>query len=692
MFLQQIEEFVNLSIVGSPPQKAQASQQLHELKSRPDVVSIGMNLVMSASRDDAKLFGTHLVRDFLQSGREMSLEESQSLRQAVMEMIVSALKPDSSSSGSLPAFLVNSLLYILSLSIKRDYPEKWPSAFHDILHVGQSLGWQGVDVVIKILNELEVEVVAYNEDRSRDEITHNTLIKDSMRTTSVIPDILRYLSDAIQSAASIHVSGGAADHQGTVDYVGIASRSMLCLSSLIGWIDINLVVVELYPLIRSVLDQAEGGLLKPEALLCIYEIVKKGMDPILKADLLQRLDVLPLLVKLLPRFQGSPLLYNIDESLEDMKMFHKRVGMVIDITLVELLGCLTKFEDGLFPSKRTSFATGRGRPITATTTAASGVSQELYTVIPFVSHMLTLLVPEVVNVLYHPVAAVAATVSPSIDKLIQLYKNQRARESAIREYLEAHPGQSPWFMLQQEYTDALLVALWQQSQFPADFNLEDAASDDADDEFMEAKVEIRRLLINCARVNPGRFLQMVTCFLNELPQPLSKAPVPAIDICLHALQALDNAVLDQFQDAFHLLFTSLTQQSDLAHHPHMLIQIAFLEFSLRHFKRLNEATLLAMAFSIVHRIQSFVLLSSQPSTRRGSASMVPSKQVAIKLTNLALKIVDVYPEKWKLLLVMAPITKGRLIALKLLILLFVFLLFSLYFYNIEFLPSIERCI
>lgn len=170
------------------------------------------------------------------------------------------------------------------------------------------------------------------------------------------------------------------------------------------------------------------------------------------------------------------------------------------------------------------------------------------------------------------------------------------------------------------------------------------------------------------------------------------APVPAIDICLHALQALDNAVLDQFQDAFHLLFTSLTQQSDLAHHPHMLIQIAFLEFSLRHFKRLNEATLLAMAFSIVHRIQSFVLLSSQPSTRRGSASIVPSKQVAIKLTNLALKIVDVYPEKWKLLLVMAPITKGRLAALKPLIVLFVFLLFSLYFYNIAFLPSIERCI
>lgn len=442
-----------------------------------------MNAVLHATRDDARLYGSHIVRDYLQSGREMNAEEGAWLRQLLMEMVSSALGAAPGSPAPLPPFLVNNLLYILSLCIKRDYPERWPSAFHDIMQLGQSLGWNGVDVVVKVLNELEVEVVVYNEDRSRDEITHNTLIKDTMRATSVIPDIVRYLREAIQSAAGHHMSAHAGSEPMAVDFLGLAGRAMVCLSSLIGWIDINLVIVELFPMIRTILEQGDGGLLRSEALLCVYEIVKKGMDPVLKADLLQRLDILPVLVKLLPRFQGSQLLYQIDEDLEETKLYHRRIAMVFDIMLVELLGCLIKYEDGLLPVKRTSFVTGRGKSVN--TTAATGVSDELQAVIPFVSHMLTLLVPEVINLLHHPVAPVASSVSPSIDRLVQLYKSQKTREVAIDELFRNNPNQMRWFLLQQEYTDALLVALWQQSQYPAEFNLEDAAGDEADDEFME---------------------------------------------------------------------------------------------------------------------------------------------------------------------------------------------------------------
>lgn len=131
-----------------------------------------------------------------------------------------------------------------------------------------------------------------------------------------------------------------------------------------------------------------------------------------------------------------------------------------------------------------------------------------------------------------------------------------------------------------------------------------------------------------------------------------------------------------------MLFTTLTQQSDLSEHPHFLIQIAFLEFSLRHAKRLNDASLLSIALSIVQRIQSIVLLMLQQKTSSQRGGMKNSysfnsstKQVAVKLTNLALKIVDIYPEKWKLLVVMALVTKGRkLIAARLFILVFVFFL------------------
>lgn len=120
-----------------------------------------------------------------------------------------------------------------------------------------------------------------------------------------------------------------------------------------------------------------------------------------------------------------------------------------------------------------------------------------------------------------------------------------------------------------------------------------------------------------------------------------------------------------------MLFAALSQ-SDLAQHPNMLIQISFLEFSLRHWKKLDDATMLQIAYSIVQRIQAILLgISVVPSpssstiTRRlrsnshGSLSgSLPPKNVVIKLTNLALKIAEVYPERWKLLLVMGLVVKG----------------------------------
>ena len=39
----------------------------------------------------------------------------------------------------------------------------------------------GLDLAVRILGDLEVEVVMFSEGRTKDEIAHNTLIKDYMR-------------------------------------------------------------------------------------------------------------------------------------------------------------------------------------------------------------------------------------------------------------------------------------------------------------------------------------------------------------------------------------------------------------------------------------------------------------------------------------------------------------------------------
>lgn len=450
-----------------------------------------MSLILSgaSSRDEVKLFGVSLIRDTFLSGRPIASEESISLRQTVMGLIDSTFRPGGASATGLQTFVVNNLVHILSLCIKRDYPERWSTAFDDILRLGQGLGWIGVDLVVKIMTELEVEVVVFHEDRTKDEITHNTLIKDTMRATAVIPNILTFLRDAIQSAVHC-LAQATTSPQTAAEVAGVSSRALNCLAQLIGWIDINLVVSELYPMLRALLEQNHP--LQDEALLCIYEIAKKGMDPVLKAALIQRLDVLPLLVKIIPRFQGSVLLYQVDDRFEKLMLYHKRLGMVIDILFAELLGCWIKYEESLVPTKRTTFGgtgsrgTSNGSSMATTpTTPGTVCSEELLQIIPAVLIMLRSITTEAINLMHHPIAAVAGSVIGSLDRFLQVLKGQKLKAAALETFLTTNALHAQQWFVATEYLDALMVALLQQSQYPADFRLEDVGDDDTDEEFME---------------------------------------------------------------------------------------------------------------------------------------------------------------------------------------------------------------
>lgn len=136
------------------------------------------------------------------------------------------------------------------------------------------------------MKELEIEVVMFQDGRSKNEIIHNTLIKDSMRGSRVIEDVLRHLCEFV----AVSTQRGE-DSQRSVN-------CLQCLSELVGWTDLSLFMTVALPVLNTVLQsllaqaQQRGSRssmsdaitaqLQAAVFSCYLELVKKGMDPVEK--------------------------------------------------------------------------------------------------------------------------------------------------------------------------------------------------------------------------------------------------------------------------------------------------------------------------------------------------------------------------------------------------------------------------
>ena len=440
-------------------------------------------------------FGLSLLRDYLSMSplslhkndpglMSAELQNRTLLKQTVTEWLNNVL----GSSTHVPQHIKNNMLSIYTLCIKRDYPEVWPSAFHDLLAFGNRFGLVGVDIVIRVLNELEIEVVMFNENRTKDEIAHNTLIKDTMRSTTVIKDIVFFLCQAASVAASSSES------------VDLSRRCLLCLAEMIGWIDINLVLSDALPTIYSFFQSAHPC--QVGALSCIYEIAKKGMDPVLKVELIHKIELIPKLLSIRSDFQQvQPLVDDHDNSIYGV---HKQYGLVLDMIVLELLGCWSKFEDHLFPNpnpkssfvaaSKIDFLSGSepsSPPIECKNVHLNSGVAELIAIAPLTTKLLHEIIPELLNFLRHPYVTIASTVMTSANKFIQVLKLQKFRMDAIFSFIKTQQESRPdySFFVGFHYLDRLLFSILQQSQYPHNFKFEEIDADEEEEnEILEVSV------------------------------------------------------------------------------------------------------------------------------------------------------------------------------------------------------------
>jgi hypothetical protein len=347
---------------------------------------------------------------------------------------------------------MNNIANIITLCIKCDFPEKWSTAFEDLLSLGD-LGWAGVDLAIRVIADLEIEVVMFSESRSPREIAHNTAIKDAMRSGVILINIVNFLCNSAFSCIS------------QSEVLSVGEAALTALSTMIGWIDISLIVNDsVLPRIYSFLNE-EG--LASSACTCLLEIAKKGMEPSDKVKLLEQIGLIPTL-------SGLPFSMTNSDGIEE------DVGTAIDVIFLELLGCWGVFETY-------AVASVQGEGVSGDHAVAIEMGQVS-------GRLIKLAMPLLLKVFSHAESAVATTTLPSFKKLIVQLKKQWPSQpgdpslcsSTISDLRQMN---REWFFVPSDYLSAILAGIFTQLQYPSTF-YEDSADADEDDEDVAAELEV----------------------------------------------------------------------------------------------------------------------------------------------------------------------------------------------------------
>jgi hypothetical protein len=297
----------------------------------------------------------------------------------------------------------------------------------------------------------------FHESRSQEEVARNCAIKDAMRETSVARDLLAYLSStALRSADNCDTESR--------NY-RLGYQSLLCVSELVGWLDLNLVISSALPALFHLLHCPSAHYsLKGAVFLCLYELVKKGMDPIAKVQMVSAVDLLAHLTPHFPPPVSSSYLYQSFSSPERDSTCDERLGLLINMLTIELLGCWSKYEEMI---------TSQGEMDRSIEEVES--MNSLIAISPVVSSMLAVCLPVLLTLFEHTNSPVSITTHPACNKLISILKQQQQQYKHINSSVHFIAG---------NYLDTLLLSIYHQMHFPLDFdfdNIEDLDDDNIQD-------------------------------------------------------------------------------------------------------------------------------------------------------------------------------------------------------------------
>ena len=427
--------------------------------------------------------------------------------------------------GGLPAYLLNNLVTVITLCVKAEYPKYWPNAFEQLLQVSNA-NIAGLDFTVRLLTDLDREIVSFEQGRNADMTTQTAEIKDAMRASTTTADIVKLLyssavflrsktislaeeysklrqQDQFHGQTVVEDFGGA-----TVAQVHALARNCLRgLSSYITWVDITLIVPDA---VRVLFQSLNDQVLCTSALMCLHSLSKKGMDPVLKVSMLQSIDLVTVLSHAhsvyvssncgdnglssskSPGRKGFSQSVNADfEDKDDADLHMEALGALVDSIVLETCGCWTKYEEMLVGIKTAGSGKGGNQKSGGKSADSERLSHEeqkqLHEIAPICAAMLRAVMPLCMHVFGNDEIDASVTVLPSLTRLLQILKFQNVHREALSNVvsnpaLPWHDGEVPYFQML-DYLPTMLGTVYHKMQHRNDFEFDE--EDDDDVEIME---------------------------------------------------------------------------------------------------------------------------------------------------------------------------------------------------------------
>ncbi|KAH7469096.1 Exportin-T [Phytophthora ramorum] len=288
--------------------KLQAESFCAAVKSRADGWRVELQLFEHSEHEQVKFYALQALQEALAGG------VADDVAVAVRVELLAWLQSHVAYVESKAPYLKTKLAVVITLLIKRDYPDRWPTAFTELLALLPQ-GASVVEMYFRILLAINEEIVEFDAQRTQQEAAHNMRIKDAMREGSCMREsfdaIARVLMNADASDVMRQLSASALD----------------TLKRYISWVDIGLVVNDtLWPLLMKLLRDSET--FRCQAANCVFEVIDKGMTPEKKLAMLQQLQILEMLAAL---------------PIREDDEFAEEIGEVINAVGLELVTCMDAF-------------------------------------------------------------------------------------------------------------------------------------------------------------------------------------------------------------------------------------------------------------------------------------------------------------------------------------------------------------
>ena len=223
---------------------AAASSYIQGIASKPDSYVVCMQLLNSTQQPAARFFALRAVTQFISSSGYAALDN---VRRA--ELRVALMRWAQARGGVLlsdPTYVRTKLAVALAAFVRADYPDRWPSAWSDILQLpggfaaGPMAPEAGADLVLRVLTVTQTDIADPAISRSPSELTACGAIKDAIRSTGAQSAIVDFLFAVLGRYCVPAPPASAGSHGGSDTHADLGNSALSLFADLSVWCDVRL--------------------------------------------------------------------------------------------------------------------------------------------------------------------------------------------------------------------------------------------------------------------------------------------------------------------------------------------------------------------------------------------------------------------------------------------------------------------